>query len=116
MTAESGSAPVGLGGAAIRRRALIRLGISMLAGFPFVLAMMWLASNGWKFYGPGIGAPILPALVFLTELMTGQSFGELARGWDELQGWQRGVLGTSIVLVAGTVLVMIGATVAVLLA
>jgi hypothetical protein len=45
------------------------------------------------------------ALQGLIELITGVPFLELARRWDELKGWQRGVLGTIIVLVALVVIV-----------
>jgi hypothetical protein len=38
------------------------------------------------------------ALSGLLEVITGVSFMEFARRWDELAGWQRGVFGTAIVL------------------
>lgn len=45
------------------------------------------------------------ALAGLIELVTGVSFVEFARRWDELQGWQRGIFGTFIVLVGGAIVV-----------
>lgn len=45
------------------------------------------------------------ALVGLTEFITGISFFEFAKRWDELKGWQRGVFGTFIVLVAGFLII-----------
>lgn len=45
------------------------------------------------------------ALQGLVELIVGVPFVELARRWDQLKGWQRGVLGTIIVLVALVVIV-----------
>ena len=100
---------------AIRRRAGVRLLISAAAGLPVVLFFMWLTAHGYKIFGPGMGAPLLPVLVFSTEVITGREFGDLARRWDELKGWQRGVLGTAIVLCAGTILIMAGALIAVAL-
>ena len=41
----------------------------------------------------------------LIEFVTGVSFIDLARRWDELKGWQRGVFGTFIVLVGGALVV-----------
>jgi hypothetical protein len=48
----------------------------------------------------------------LIEVITGVSFFEFARRWDELKGWQRGVFGTFIVLVAGLVIITVFAFIA----
>ncbi|EDY18556.1 hypothetical protein CfE428DRAFT_3941 [Chthoniobacter flavus Ellin428] len=40
------------------------------------------------------------ALSGLIEFLTGVSFLEFARRWDELKGWQRGIFGTFIVIIA----------------
>ena len=42
----------------------------------------------------------MPFLVHATEVVTNVRFWDLAVRWDELEGWQRGVLGIAIVLVA----------------
>jgi hypothetical protein len=47
------------------------------------------------------------ALAGLLEVITGVSFLECARRWDELKGWQRGVFGTTIVIVAIFVIVVV---------
>ena len=52
------------------------------------------------------------ALSGLVELITGVSFLDLARHWDDLQGWQRGILGTFIVLVGGSLVVFLIALIA----
>jgi hypothetical protein len=57
---------------------------------------------------PGMIPFALPgayALSGLVEFITGISFLEFARRWDELKGWQRGVFGTFIVLVAGFLII-----------
>ncbi|HET9862385.1 MAG TPA: hypothetical protein VFP37_03020 [Steroidobacteraceae bacterium] len=47
-----------------------------------------------------LGVPGAIALAGLIELVTGTQFQKVAGAWDELAGWQRGVLGTLIVTVA----------------
>jgi hypothetical protein len=57
---------------------------------------------------PGMIPFALPgafALKGLLEFILGVPFLELARRWDDLNGWQRGVLGTIIVLVALVVII-----------
>lgn len=51
------------------------------------------------------------ALAGLMELITGLSFLEMAMRWDQLKGWQRGVLGTLVVLVSGALILWIFALV-----
>lgn len=69
-----------------------------LIGLVFLLARMG--------YTPGMGAmvglavPFVPLLGGMVEVVTGISFFDLARRWDGLKGWQRGVYGTSIVVLA----------------
>jgi hypothetical protein len=63
---------------------------------------------GHQLTPPGMIPFALPgayALSGLIEAVTGISFIEAARRWDELQGWQRGVFGTFIVLVAGILII-----------
>ncbi|NNE19419.1 MAG: hypothetical protein HKN10_13165 [Myxococcales bacterium] len=66
-------------------------------------AVYGLHSVGIKVRGLALIPLALPgayALVGLLELLTGSSFSELSRRWDALRGWQRGVLGTVVVIVA----------------
>jgi hypothetical protein len=46
------------------------------------------------------GVPGAYAIIGLIELCTGYSFTRLANAWDDLKGWQRGVLGILIVVTA----------------
>jgi hypothetical protein len=48
------------------------------------------------------------ALSGLIEFATGVSFLEFARRWDELKGWQRGIFGTFIVVIALFLILAIG--------
>ena len=46
-----------------------------------------------------LAVPVALAMGGLSQAITGVPFLHLASQWDALQGWQRGVLGTLIVLV-----------------
>jgi hypothetical protein len=48
------------------------------------------------------------ALSGLIEFVTGVSFLEFARRWDDLKGWQRGIFGTFIVVIALILIFAIG--------
>jgi len=74
-------------------------------GGVWIACVLLLDQVGWSLWGPGLGVPLVPFLIGLTELVSGRSFGALARSWDELKGWQRGLLGLVIVGVAGSVIV-----------
>jgi len=85
----------------VRRRALRLFLVSVLLSIPVTVCTVWLAARGWDSFAPGIGAPLVPVLYFLTELMTGVRFYELSRRWDGLRGWQRGVFGTGFAVIGG---------------
>jgi hypothetical protein len=86
----------------VRRQGLFQFLIGLLV-FAVVLAILVLLSQ----YVSNLVIPIgllLPgayALAGLVQFITGVPFFELARRWDSLKGWQRGVFGTFIVLVGG---------------
>ena len=48
-------------------------------------------------------ALLVPCFVHLVECATNLRFGQLAERWDELRGWQRGLLGTGFALMASLV-------------
>jgi len=81
----------------VRKRALVGVACSsILAGLLF----WFLAAErgrGRTWLGPGLAGPLLPLVYFLAELITGRRVPELARDWNGLQGWQRGVLGCGVV-------------------
>jgi hypothetical protein len=56
-----------------------------------------------------LATPAAWGLAGLLEVVTGLEFTQIARKWDELAGWQRGVLGLLVVALA--VVVMMGAIV-----
>ena len=93
----------------VRRKGLFRFVIG-LAVFTvcLIVPLFLLPYLGHQLTPPGMIPFALPgayALSGLIEFITGISFWEFARRWDELKGWQRGVFGTFIVLVAGFMII-----------
>ena len=100
----------------IRRKGLLRFVIG-LAVFAVGLTMpvFVLPYFGHQLTPPGMIPFALPgayALFGLVEFGTGISFFEFAARWDELKGWQRGIFGTFIVLVAMVLIISVGAFIA----
>jgi hypothetical protein len=65
-----------------------------------VILLLWLSAHAGSVHFPIVGAtlPLALALIGSIELTTGAPFQRLADSWMRLRGWQRGVLGTLIVL------------------
>jgi hypothetical protein len=92
---------------AMRRRAIRRLpfvaAIPVVAVAAFLLARGLARSRGWTF-GGGLGVALgvsgVPLLSALAEMLTGIEVQRLASRWDALSGWQRGIIGTGIVVLA----------------
>lgn len=100
----------------VRRRGLKLIGIGLVFGSVwFALMELVMVERHRAVMGPGLGLPLLPLLVGLVELVSGRHFDELSRGWDELRGWQRGLLGLVIVALATVVIVTLAGFVVVLL-
>src|SRR6266702_25076 len=55
----------------------------------------------------GVSFLCVPFLTNLLELIAGVPFKELAGQWDSLQGWQRGVIGISVVVVLITFFIVV---------
>ncbi len=89
---------VGAGGS-VRLRAAKWLAGSVLVAVPLVGGVLWLFQRGGTLWGPALGLPLLPVVYFATEVVTGVPVPQLSARWDALAGWQRGLLGTVIVLV-----------------
>lgn len=97
-----------------RQRHFRRAGLRAMAVFgPLAAAIAALAAVGARWLegspldflaGPWLpyvaALPAIPFLAGLAVYVTGRPFRELAGAWDALAGWQRGVLGLLIVLVA----------------
>ena len=57
-----------------------------------------------RLLGQFSGVLLVPLLVHATEAVTNVRFWDLSDRWDELEGWQRGVLGMIVVVLAGVVI------------
>ena len=86
----------------IRKRGLKLLVIAGCLFAAGVILLLWLSSHAHSVHFPivGMSFPLAVALIGSIELITGAPFQRLADSWMSLRGWQRGVLGTFIVLVS----------------
>lgn len=86
----------------IRKRGFkfVAIGSGLFAIVVFFL--IWLSSHSRTVVFPIIGAslPLALGLIGSVELITGVPFQRLGNNWMRLHGWQRGVLGTLIVLLS----------------
>lgn len=85
---------------AVRRSGMKQLAIAGAVALVYGYVAMQLAHHGWQILGYGWGVPGALALAALVQVVSGVPFSELSSQWDDLQGWQRGVLGTLIFMVA----------------
>jgi hypothetical protein len=102
LSAPQFSENAGLSLGLIRRRGWRMLGIGS-AGFAAMLFLVyWLAAHAYSFHFALLPAcfPFVFLCAGLTEAITGTPYSRLAQRWMSLRGWQRGVIGTSIVLAA----------------
>ncbi len=95
-------------------RAAARKGMLKTVWVIFLVpAMVYLAEvlklrQGWKLtLILGVAFLCVPFLTNLLELVAGVPFKELAARWDSLKGWQRGVIGLSVVVVLITVFIVV---------
>jgi hypothetical protein len=91
-------------------------GCRMFAGGALVFGailylMYWLSAHQHRILFPVVGAafPFVFICVGFIEALTGSPYLRLADAWMRLAGWQRGVLGTFIV-VASLVFIILGVT------
>ena len=84
----------------IRKRGLKFIAIGGGLFVLVVLLLLWLSSHAHSIHFPIVGAslPLALALIGSVELITGAPFQRLGDSWMRLRGWQRGVLGTLIVV------------------
>jgi len=85
----------------IRAKGLIKL-IGGAAGTVLAVVVLFGTSladrpHGGPFQAIAMGLPGAYGLTGLIELVSGVPFTQLSDKWDQLQGWQRGVLGLFIV-------------------
>lgn len=91
----------------IRRRGLkmFAIGGSVFAAILVLIFLLSAHGHAFSFEIIGASLPFAFACVGFIELMTGAPYQRLAQSWMSLRGWQRGVLGTFIV-VASLVIIL----------
>lgn len=94
-----------------RKRALkkITLGILAFLGIAGLYAAIAFAGdlpqNPFMLIPAAI--PFAYCSIGVIELLTGRPYQQLADAWMSLRGWQRGVIGTLIVLLAGFLILVV---------
>jgi hypothetical protein len=86
----------------IRKRGSKMLACGGIVFAAVLYLMYWLSAHHYGFHFAVISAslPFVFVCVGVIELVTGSPYLRLAQSWMGLRGWQRGVLGTFIVLAA----------------
>jgi len=96
--------------AIVRRKGFLRFGAGLAVFAPGLAFAVFILPRWNHQLGPGglalFALPGAYALSGLAEFVTGIPFVHLARRWDHLKGWQRGVFGTLIVFMAGLVILL----------
>lgn len=94
-----------------QRQEVRSLGLKKLivGGAASVLMLLWLMSgkpsaSGGAFKLILFALPLVVAMMGFLETSSGIPFSRFSEAWDELQGWQRGVLGVTIFVVAVVVI------------
>ena len=94
-----------------RKRALKKVTIGILGCLGMAGLFTAIAFAG---YMPGNPFMLIPAAIpfvyfciGIVELLTGRPYQHLAEAWMALRGWQRGVIGTLIVVVAGFLIIVV---------
>src|ERR1043166_3576386 len=92
-----------------RRRATKKVGLGFLGCLLIVGLFVGISFAGYMPGNPFMlipaGIPFVYVCAGLVELITGRPFQELADAWMTLKGWQRGIIGTLIVLLAGALVI-----------
>ncbi|MBI3870593.1 MAG: hypothetical protein HY299_18855 [Verrucomicrobia bacterium] len=92
--------------AALKKVTLGILGCLLMAGVCVAFAFAgYMPGNPFMLIPAAI--PFVYACIGGSELITGRPYQQLADAWMSLKGWQRGVVGTLIVLVAGFLIVVV---------
>jgi len=91
----------------VRKRGLKYMGLGLMISLPLWGLVVWLVAKGFTFHFALVPAclPFAYVCMGLVELVSGRPFQQLGRAWMDLKGWQRGVLGTFIILVAIAVMI-----------
>jgi hypothetical protein len=114
---EPGVRPAAVASAGeIRKRGLKKMAVGGVTFVAILILITWLSTLGYPFHFALVPAcfPFVFVCVGLIEAVTGAPYSGLAKRWMTLRGWQRAVIGTSIVLTA-LVVILLGVTFVVML-
>jgi hypothetical protein len=92
----------------IRKKGFLKFCIGSLAAVAVGFFHYWLNTRGYEFSLWGFiafGLPGAYGAAGLLELITGIPFAQLAGKWDELKGWQRGIIGILVVIICFGILI-----------
>ncbi len=95
-------------GSSIRRKGYKKLCIGSVALIVVSSFVYWLQLQGYSptsFALMGLAAPVAIGLVGFLEVLMNRPFSEMEAWWNSLKGWQRGLLGLLVVIVAFSVLI-----------
>jgi len=87
----------------IRKKGLGKMVTGFLALIGASYFVFWLQTKGYSpnsFAMIGLGAPAAIGLVGLLEVLMNRPFSEMEQWWNGLRGWQRGLLGMLVVILA----------------
>lgn len=91
---------------ALKKLALGILGCLLMAGLYVAIAYAgFLPANPFMLIPAAI--PFVYVCIGVIEMLTGRPYQQLADAWMALKGWQRGVIGTLIVLVGGFLVIVV---------
>ena len=96
----------------VRKAGAKKIALGIVGSVVAWYLVAWIRSEGYTpnaFMMIPLATPAAWGLAGLLEVVTGLEFTSIARKWDRLAGWQRGVLGLLVVALA--VVVMMGAIV-----
>jgi len=93
----------------IRKRGFMMFVVGGIVFAGILCLVYWLSAHNRQFSLEVIGAgvPFAVACIGLIELVSGSPYYRLAQAWMELRGWQRGVLGTLIVVASLVIILLI---------
>ena len=97
--------------ATIRRSGAFKTVIGFVVTAILVALVIFLSSRGFQFKNPfyliPLGVPFAYFSIGMIEIITGSPFDRFAQAWMSLKGWQRGLLGTFIAVLAIIVIVSV---------
>ncbi len=92
----------------IRQKGSRKLILGFVAGVIAAYILYWVQLQGYKPNGFAIigwAAPTAWGLVGLLEVLMNRPFSEMEDWWGSLMGWQRGVIGLFVVIIAFAIMI-----------